>query len=115
MMIERSPAHGRAEPRALGRAALRGDEARGAQDGEHLPSVCDHRRGDAPGGRRETLGLPPELGQSRVKVRGREAPDQFSEASSDEEVELEAASGLEPEIEVLQGERTIKTKRLQTL
>jgi hypothetical protein len=34
--------------------------------------------------------------------RGAEARDQFSQASADEEFELEAASGLEPEIEVLQ-------------
>src|SRR5207245_2028858 len=56
----RSAAHGRAKPRARGRAALRGAEARGAQDREHLPSVRDHRRSDAPRGRRQALGLPPE-------------------------------------------------------
>jgi hypothetical protein len=44
-----------------------------------------------------------------------EVPDQFSEESADEKVGMEAASGLEPEIEVLQGERTIQTKSHQTL
>ena len=47
--------------------------------------------------------------------RGAEAPDQFSQASADEAVELEAASGLEPEIEVLQGKVEMRTNRLQSL
>ena len=40
------------------------------------------------------------------KSEGSEAAAKFSEGSADEEVELEAASGLEPEIEVLQGKAT---------
>jgi len=59
------------------------------------------------------------LHRSLVKVGsksdGAEAPTQFSEASADEEVELEAASGLEPESRGLQGKRKFQTNRLQTL
>jgi hypothetical protein len=49
------------------------------------------------------------LHRSLVKVAsksdGAEAPEQFSEASADEEVELEAASGLEPESRGFAGQK----------
>ena len=52
------------------------------------------------------MDLPPPrregLGQSRVKSDALDAPELLAEASVDEKVGLEAASGLEPEIEVLQ-------------
>jgi len=48
---------------------------------------------------------------------GAESRPKFGDRISYERrhVELEAASGLEPEIEVLQGERTMQTNRHQTL
>jgi hypothetical protein len=72
-------------------------------------------RGHAPRGRLEALGPAQELGQSRVKSDALDAPELFAEASVDEKVGMEAASGLEPEIEVLQGKRKIQTNPRQTL
>ena len=92
----------RATPRASQRALRSGpgraresnrrDTRRATRSGSRLISLAGSRNPNAASA----------LRPARFRKDAVEVPDQFSEESADEKVGMEAASGLEPEIEVLQ-------------